>query len=40
MIFIVGLNEVLDDGARLPESEVRVWVVRGGQAAVVVDGDV
>ena len=37
---VVALDEVLEDGAGLPEGEVRVGVVDGGDAAVGVDGEV
>lgn len=37
VFFVVGLDEVLIDGARFPEGEFRVRVDDGGQAAVGVD---
>ena len=36
---VVGLGEVLEDGAGLPQREVSVGVVDGGHAAVGVDGE-
>lgn len=38
-LLVIRLDEVLDNGARLPESKVGVGVDNGGQAAVGVDGD-
>ena len=40
MLGVVVLDEVLEDGAGLPESDARVRVLDGGDAAVGVDGDV
>ena len=37
---VVALDEVLEDGAGLPEGDVRVGVVDGGDAAVGIDGEV
>ena len=37
---VVALDEVLEDGAGLPEGDVGVGVVDGGDAAVGVDGEV
>jgi len=37
---VVALDEVLDDGAGLPEGDARVGVVDGGEPAVGVDGEV
>lgn len=38
-LLVVGLDDVLDDGARLPERQVGVGVDDGGEAAVGVDLD-
>lgn len=40
VVLVVLLNEVLDDGARLPEGDASVGVLNGGEAAVGVDGEV
>ena len=37
---VVALDEVLEDGPGLPEGDVRVGVVDGGDAAVGIDGEV
>lgn len=37
VLLVVGLGQVLEDGAGLPQGEVGVGVVDGGQAAVGVD---
>lgn len=37
MVFIVLLNQVLDDGTGLPEREAGVWVLDGGDTAVGVE---
>lgn len=37
---VVCFDEVLDDGARLPERDARVGVFDGREAAVWVDGEV
>lgn len=34
---VVGVDEVLDDGAGFPQRDVCVWVLDGGDAAVGVD---
>lgn len=39
MILVVGLNEILNDGARLPQRDTRVGVLNGWDATIGVDLD-
>ena len=33
MLFVVGLDEVLDDGAGFPKGEACIWVCEGGDTS-------
>lgn len=40
MVFVVGLDQVLEDRAGFPEGDVGIWIVDGGDTTVRVGGDV
>lgn len=39
MVLVVLFDEVLKDGARLPDCDACVWILDGGDSAVGVDLD-
>lgn len=39
VVLVVLFDEVLEDGARFPDGDARVWVLDGGDTAIGVDLD-
>ena len=40
VVLVVILDQVLEDGARLPESDTCIWVFNGRDTAIGVDVDI